>query len=249
VSPSDWSWSSEALVALTLAGLYGLSLRRFPAPGWRIGSFGGGCLLLAVALVSPLDTLAREYLLLGHLWQNVLLAEWAPLLLVLGIAAPLAAALSRNAVVQALVHPLVALPVWVGTYAVWHLPPLYDAALRRPETLLALEHLSYVVAGLLLWWPVFQDVPRSLPSQLRAAYVFAAFVISAPIGLVLALVPEPIYAFYADAPERVWGLSRLADQQFGGISMAGEQSLVFFAVFGYWFARFLGEEDAVVERP
>ena len=63
--------------------------------------------------------------------------------------------------------------------------------------------------------------------------------LSAPLGLVLALVPEPLYDFYAGAPERVWGLSRLEDQQLGGMTMAAEQSVVFFAVFAYWFLRFL----------
>ncbi len=77
----------------------------------------------------------------------------------------------------------------------------------------------------------------------RAGYVFAAFVLSAPLGLVLALVPEPIYDFYAGAAARVWGASRLHDQQLGGITMASEQALVFFAVFAYWFWRFLAEQD------
>ena len=81
----------------------------------------------------------------------------------------------------------------------------------------------------------------------RVGYVFAAFVLSAPLGLVLALVPRPLYDFYAAAPERVWGLSRLEDQQLGGMTMAGEQSIVFFAVFAYWFARFLAEQEQVEE--
>jgi cytochrome c oxidase assembly factor CtaG len=62
---------------------------------------------------------------------------------------------------------------------------------------------------------------------------------------VLALVPNPLYAFYAAAPERLWGLSRITDQQLGGITMATEQSIVFFAIFAYWFFRFLQEEDAL----
>jgi putative membrane protein len=250
VSPSDWSWSFELLLPLGLGALYAASLRRLPAERWRVASFAAGCALLAGALGSPLDTLAREYLVLGHLWQNVLLAEWAPLLLVLGVSSPLAAALGRRGVVRVLTLPYVALPLWVANYAVWHLPAAYDGALRHPHSLLVVEHVSYLGTGVLLWWPVLQDAPRSLTSQARAAYVFAAFVLSAPLGLVLALVPRPIYDFYADAPERVWGLSRLADQQFGGISMAGEQSLVFFAVFAYWFMRFLSEEEErdVVDR-
>ena len=53
-------------------------------------------------------------------------------------------------------------------------------------------------------------------APLAPFYVFAAFVLSAPLGLVLALVPDPVYDFYVQAPERLWGLSALEDQQLGG---------------------------------
>ena len=202
----------------------------------------------AVALATPLDTLARESLVWAHLLQNVVLAEWTPLLLVLGLPPVVAERIAAIRVVRGLTHPLVALPLWVATYALWHVPALYDAALRHPHSLLALEHATYVTTGLLFWWCVWQDAPHRLPSSARAAYAFAAFVLSAPLGLVLALVPEPLYDFYADAPERVWGISRLTDQQLGGMTMAGEQSVVFFAVFAYWFLRFLSEQERAEEE-
>jgi cytochrome c oxidase assembly factor CtaG len=175
------------------------------------------------------------------------LAEWAPLLLVLGIPPELGERLSRPRVVAVLTQPVVALPLWVGTYALWHVPALYDAALRHPHSLLWLEHATYLVSGALFWWCVWQDAPHRLSSAARAAYVFAAFVLSAPLGLVLALVPSPLYSFYEGAAERVWGLSRLEDQQLGGMTMAGEQSVVFFVVFAYWFVRFLSEQEQLEE--
>lgn len=213
----------------------------------RTASFLAGCGLLVAALVTPLDTLARTYLVWAHLLQNVVLAEWAPLLLVLGIPPELAERLARPRVVRMVTQPFVALPLWVGTYALWHVPALYDAALRHPSSLLALEHATYVVSGALFWWCVWQDVPHSLSSMARAGYVLAAFVLSAPLGLVLALVPNAIYDAYASAPERVFGLSRLEDQQLGGMTMAAEQSLVFFGVFAYWFLRFLSEQETLEE--
>jgi len=246
VSPGDWSANWEALVPVAAAAAY-LVETRVKRYALRTASFLAGCVLLVIALVAPLDTLAREYLVWGHLLQNVVLAEWAPLLLVLGVPPALAARLTRPRVVRFMTRPYVALPLWVGTYALWHVPALYDAALRHPSSLLALEHATYVVSGALFWWCVWQDVPHRLSSMARAGYVFAAFVLSAPLGLVLALVPRPLYDFYAAAPERVWGLSRLADQQLGGMTMAGEQSIVFFAVFAYWFARFLAEQEQVEE--
>jgi putative membrane protein len=246
VSPGDWSANWEALVPVAVAAVY-LAGTRGERHALRTASFVAGCALLVAALVTPLDTLAREYLVWGHLLQNVVLAEWAPLLLVLGIPPALALRLTRPRVVRFLTRPYVALPLWVGTYALWHVPALYDAALRHPSSLLALEHATYVVTGALFWWCVWQDAPHRLSSMARAGYVVAAFVLSAPLGLVLALVPRPLYDFYAAAPERVWGLSRLEDQQLGGMTMAGEQSIVFFAVFAYWFACFLAEQERLEE--
>jgi cytochrome c oxidase assembly factor CtaG len=246
VSPADWSWSAEALVPVALGCAY-LFVTRSERDPRRTVAFLAGCALIVAALVTPLDTLARDYLVWAHLVQNVVLAEWAPLLLVLGIPSGVARRVTGTGVVAVLTRPVVALPLWVGVYAVWHVPALYDAALRHPASLLPLEHASYVVSGVLLWWCVWQDVPHHVASAGRAAYVFAAFVLSAPLGLVLALVREPLYEVYATAPERVWDLSQLEDQQLGGMTMAGEQSVVFFAVFAFWFLRFLAEQERLEE--
>lgn len=222
---------------------YVLALRRFPAAWWRIACFMGAMVLLLAVSITPLETLAMNYLLVVHLLQNVVLAEWAPLLVVLGIPPALAATLARPGVVRSLTHPAVALPVWVGNYMLWHLPWIYDAALRNPHSLLHLEHALYFATGIAMWWSVFQDEPHRLGSGARAAYVFAAFVLASPIGLVMALVPDVIYGFYADVSERLWGLSALEDQQLAGMLMSIEAATVFFVVFVYWFFRFLAEEE------
>ena len=135
-----------------------------------------------------------------------------------------------------------ALPVWVGTYVAWHVPAAYEAALRHPETLLPVEHLSYVLAGVLLWWPVFHYQPWAGRSGAKAAYVFAAFLLASPIGLALALLPSALYGFYEAAP-RVWGVSPLLDQQIAGITMSLAEAIVFFAAFAILFLRFLREEE------
>lgn len=193
-------------------------------------------------LVSPVSTIALHYLLSAHLVQNVALAEWAPLLLVLGVSPALAAVVARPRAIRWATHPLVALPLWLVTYGVWHIPAVYDAALRD-HALLHLEHACYVIAGLLLWWPVFQDAPHDLASGRRAAYVFAAFILGSPIGLLITLLPDPVYGFYEAAP-RLWGLSPLTDQQIGGMLMAGSEAVVFFGVFAAFLLRFFHEEGA-----
>jgi cytochrome c oxidase assembly factor CtaG len=245
VDPYAWSWNLEALLVVPLLVLaYAVALQRHPAPWWRSACFGIAMALVLAVSITPIETIALQFLLSIHLLQNVVLAEWAPLLVVLAIPPSLAEALTRSQAARVLTHPAVALPLWLGNYMLWHLPWLYDTALENRHTVLHLEHALYFVTGVLMWWSILQDAPHRLGSGTRAGLVFAAFVLASPIGLVIALVPDAIYDFYVDAPERLWGLSALADQQLGGIFMSVEQAMGFFAVFAYWFVRFLAEEEA-----
>jgi cytochrome c oxidase assembly factor CtaG len=243
VRPDPYAWTThpEATASLALlVGAYAWALRRYPAEPWRVRCFLLGALLLLATAVTPLDSLSY-HVLIAHLLQNVILAEWAPALLVLAIPAALAAALARVRPVRLLTRPVVALPLWLATYFLWHLPPAYDAALEH-AVLLHVEHVSYLAAGFLFWWPVLQDVPWRLPAGARAGYVFAAFVLAAPLGLLLLLLRTAVYSYYADAPG-LWGMSALTDQQLAGIAMTGEQALVFFVVFGILFFRWLRDEE------
>ena len=187
--------------------------------------------LIVAAFVTELQQLATHTFLWAHLLQNVVLAEWAPALLVLAVPE------QRLRTVRIPMVP--ALGAWLATYFVWHVPVIYDAALRRPHTLLHLEHLTYVLAGVALWWPVIRG---GRPSGVKALYLFAAFVLASPLGLLLALIPRAIYPFYLHAP-RTWGPGPLADQQLAGVTMALEQAAVFFAVFALYLLRFLREEQ------
>jgi cytochrome c oxidase assembly factor CtaG len=218
----------EVTVLVPALALAGAALR---LRGRRLAALAAALALVLAAFATRLEPLAVHTFLWAHLLQNVVLAEWAPALLVLAVPPALAA--------RVRIPPLVALPLWVATYFVWHLPPLYDLALQHAGSLLRLEHLTYLVAGCLLWWPV---VHGRLPSGAKAAYLFAAFVLASPLGLLLALLPRAVYDTYVDAAPS-WGLSALADQQIAGVTMAGEQAVVFFAAFSVFFRRFLSEES------
>jgi putative membrane protein len=198
-------------------------------------------LLLLVTAVTPLEALTF-HLLSAHLLQNVILAEWAPALLVLGVPPALADRIARVPGARHLTRPPVALGLWLLTYFVWHLPPAYDTALEHPATLLHLEHACYLAAGSLLWWPVFQDPPQHLSNAARTLYLFLAFVLASPVGLLLALAPEPAYDYYVEGGG-LWGLGPETDQQIAGVTMAVEQAIVFFAVFTVFFFRFLADEE------
>jgi cytochrome c oxidase assembly factor CtaG len=218
------------LAPLLVAG-YALAAHTTRPSRARAVAFVLALALIVAAFATRLEPLALYTFLWAHLLQNVVLAEWAPALLVLA----LPPALAR----RVRVPPLVALPLWLATYFTWHLPWLYDLALRHPHTLLHVEHLTYLVTGCLLWWPVIHGRQSAGGT---AAYLFAAFVLASPLGLLLALLPTAIYTVYRDAAP-TWGIGALTDQQIAGVTMAAEQAVVFFAVFAVYFLRFLGEED------
>lgn len=244
-TPSASSWYPAWEEIAVLAGLgvaYVLAARRARPSLLRSALFFSGLVLALIAVASPVATIAVHYLVSAHLLQNVVLAEWTPALLVLGLGPWVADRVARNPVARTLTRPFVALPVWLLTYAVWHVPLAYEAALDN-RFLLGLEHLCYLLAGFCLWWSVFQDAPWRLPSGGKAAYLFAAFVLASPLGLLLALLPSPIYDTYADAP-KLWGLDPIEDQQIGGTLMAVSEAIVFFGLLAYFFVRFMAEEDA-----
>ena len=239
MDPHSWSLHWDVLLAIgVLAGAYLWSQRRWPSDTIRRVAFDVAVILLLTVYITPLHTIAVHYLLSVHLLQNVVTAEWAPGLVVFALPSSVARDVRRFRVVRVLTHPLVALPLWLATYFVWHVPPIYDAALERSGWLLDLEHLTYFLAGVLMWWPV---VHGRYSDGVKALYLFAAFVLAAPLGLLLARLPRPIYDFYKDAPQ-LWGLSDKTDQENAGVTMAVEQAIVFFAVFAYFLLRFLRTE-------
>ena len=230
--PSPWSFSFEpafVVLAAVAVVLYVRAWRGSPAQWWRAASFSAGIVLVVGALNSPLGTIATDYLVLFHLLQNVMISDWAPPLLLIGLTPAIRAGVARvgGRPFAWLTRPQVALPVWLVGWYVVHLGAVYDAAVRDPF-LLALEHAFLIAIGLLFWWPVLCDVPHAAATLTRIGYVFAAFVLSAFLGLALTFSP-PIYDYYESLPERLWGIGAQKDQNLGGILMSSEQALVFFA--------------------
>jgi putative membrane protein len=246
VSPAPSSFTFEPLfVALPVlaALLYVRAARRERPPAWRIVLFSLGLLLIVGALNSPLETIAVNYLLLFHLLQNVMIADWAPPLLILGLTPTMRASVARagGRPFAVLTRPRIALPVWlVGWYAI-HLALFYDFALRHAWTL-NIEHLLLIVIGLVFWWPVLADEPVDLGAPLKIGYLGAAFVGSTFLGLGLTFASTPFYDFYAEAP-RLWGISAERDQNFGGVLMNVEQALVFLAAILYFVVKLIPEEE------
>ncbi|HEX6725618.1 MAG TPA: cytochrome c oxidase assembly protein [Gaiella sp.] len=248
--PSPWSFTFEPLFVLlgvVAVVLYVRAWRNAPGPAWRAWCFGAGVGLVVVALNSPLGTIAIEYLVLFHLLQNVMISDWAPPLLLIGLTPAMREGIATRggSWFGWVTRPQVALPVWLVGWYVVHLGAVYDALVRNP-LLLAVEHAFLIAIGLLLWWPVLCDVPHRLPTLGRIGYVLAAFVGSAFLGLALTFSP-PLYDYYASLPERLWGITAEQDQNLGGILMSTEQALVFFAAI-VWLLVVLFREEADAEE-
>jgi cytochrome c oxidase assembly factor CtaG len=224
-------------LAVLAAVLYGRAMRLERPPAWRVASFASGLFLIAASLNSPLETIASRYLLLIHLLQNGLIADLAPLLVLLGLTSRMREEIGRRGMDRLRTRWI--LPIWLGAWYLTHIAPFYDWALRTGWGL-NIEHGILMAAGLLFWWPI---VSGRLTPPAGLAYLAVAFIGSSFLGLAYIFSSRPFYAFYEHAP-RLWGLSPIRDQNLGGILMNGEQTLVFLLAIGWFVLRLLDEEHA-----
>src|SRR6185503_18398336 len=187
-------------------------------------AFAGGLLVILIALVSPVDDLGEHRLFTMHMVQHLLLADLAPILLLLGLSrAFLRPAVRRLRPVEErlgpLAHPAVALALYVGLMWLWHIPAMYELALDHAWAH-ALEHASFFTAGVAFWWYLIEPVPprHRLTGPWALAYLASAKILMGMLGVVLAFSPDAMYSTYEDAP-RTWGLTALEDQNVGGLVM------------------------------
>lgn len=239
----------EALVAGYLLAT-GVLRRRFgwgPPPGrGRVAAFLGGTVILAGAVLGPLAEWAEHAALSAHMAQHLLLILVVPLLWLLGLPPWLLAPAARTPVVGRigwwLTRPLPALALASAVQIVWHLPVAFDAALRV-ERFHALEHVSFLVSGLLLWWPVAGSAvewPRpSPPAQLL--YLFLATIPMMAIAAPITLAEDLLYPFYA-AAGAAWPLAPRADQELAGILMWVGGTLGYLVAGTVVFFRWAGPE-------
>ena len=240
----SWNWPpAVVLVLLLMAGAYCLGwwrLRRQGyrrlASGWRLAAYLGGLAVLALALLSPIDTL-QSLLFAMHMVQHELLMMVAPPLLFLGNPFPIALwgmpAGLRRAIgeflapqtafrrgFQRLTAPWVAWVLYVGALWLWHAPTAYDAALRY-EPIHDLEHITFFGTALLFWWHVVGAAPHIHGFSgfgTRIGYVLAALVQNEVLAVSISLADRVLYTYYETVP-RLWGLSVLQDQELGGAIM------------------------------
>jgi cytochrome c oxidase assembly factor CtaG len=232
----------ELAPLLLAAGLYAkrastLAAKGRPLPIWRQLCFAAGLLVIVVALASPIGHIAEE-LVIAHMVEHLLLGDIATLLLVLGLTGPLLQPILAIPVfdrLRILAHPLVAFPLWALNFYFWHIPALYDAAYGGAP-LHALEHMSFVFFGCLMWMPVFGPLPTPqwFTAAWKVGYVIAVRFAGAILGNVLMWSGTMLYTVYAPG-ERYWGLSPLADQSTAGVVMMVEGTFLALGLLAWVF--------------
>ncbi len=242
---SHWTLNpapSAGVAACAAAYAWGVSrVRRWPMQ--RTAAFLAGLGSLLLALDSGIDAYDNR-LLSVHMVQHMLLLLLAPLLLLVGRPAVLALSAAprrgRRAIAGALAtirpatRPWCCLTVFYVVVVSTHLPAFYDATLPHPA-LHDLEHAGYLLAGLLVWWPMVDadPVPRfRLAGLLRLGYLFLAMLPMAGIGAYLNRHTAVVYAPYAAASHGL-GVSALSDQaQAGAIMWVVGNSIM--VLIGLW---------------
>jgi cytochrome c oxidase assembly factor CtaG len=240
---NQWNFDPLELCVLALVGgLYWrrartLAQRGRTVPRLRLTAFGAGLLTLLIALASPIDTIGEERLFSVHMLQHLLLGDVGALLLVLGLDGRLLRPLLRVRIIhrlRVLAHPLVALPLWAVNFVVWHLPALFDAALRN-DAIHALQHGLFVALGMLLWAALIEPLPGPawFTAPWKIPYVLAMWLVMLVLSQVFIWSSHPYYIRYS-----------LTDQKAGGGVMLVESMFTMLPALVWVLLRVLRESEA-----
>jgi cytochrome c oxidase assembly factor CtaG len=208
------------------------------APWSRAVLFCAGVAVTTFALIGPIDTVGEEYLQSVHMLQHVLVADLGVALTLVAVRGPLAVFFLPRGLLVPLAHmrplrralaflltPWVSFVTWVVVLVGWHVPALYEAALSN-QVVHTAEHLSFVLAGLLVWSQIVDPTGHQrLTVGERAGYAALLFWTGQILAYVIAFTPEALYQPYLDQPKRLLGLSPISDQRLAAVVMMVEQAL------------------------
>ncbi|MDQ6748013.1 MAG: cytochrome c oxidase assembly protein [Candidatus Dormibacteraeota bacterium] len=226
-------WLPYWVRARTLAG------HGRPVPRWRRICFAAGLLVLELAVSPPVDTLSDQ-LLVAHMAEHLLIGDIGALLFVLGCTGPMLAPLLRNPVIarlRVLSHPGVAIALWGVNFYFWHLPALYQGALRH-DALHALEHATFLTLGIAVWMGLLGPLPKPtwFSNGARLVYIVAVRLIGTVLGNIMIFAGAAFYPYYR-AGDAHWHIAPVADQVAAGGLMMVEESLLTIGLFCWLFLR------------
>ena len=246
------SWAADPSVLLGvgfLSAWYAWAARRpdGPTTPQRL-CFVAGVLSLLLALTGPLHDLSDYYLFTAHMAQHLVLMLIFPPLLLMSVTPPMIRPLLRPRwampLARVLTKPTVAYALCNVVFAVWHLPPVYDLALRD-HNVHVFEHLLFVSTATLLWWPLLSPLPElpPIPFAGQLLYLFAQVLPGSLIGGLISNAGRALYPYYAAAPRITW-LSPVQDQQLGAIVMWVGGGTFFLIAFTVVFFRWAFKDIA-----
>ena len=252
---TQWNWEPSIVIGTVLiVGLYlyavGPLRKKYHLAEHvkkaQVFSFLLGMFIMFLALVSPLDELGDSYLFSAHMVQHLCITIIGPPLLLIGIPGWLVDPLLRKPLIfpiaRVLTFPALAFFLYNFDFWLWHAPPLYNATLEN-QNIHILEHLTFIVFGVIYWWPVFS--PSALLPRLsiggQVLYLFLSGMPTVALGAGLTFLP-PLYAPYLAVP-RIWGLSPAADQQLGGLIMWVPGNIVYIVIVSILFIRWMQGQE------
>ncbi|MFL5701211.1 MAG: cytochrome c oxidase assembly protein [Ktedonobacteraceae bacterium] len=251
-----WNWEPSIIIGTALLVglyLYGIGpLRRkyqlaTEVKRGQVVAFLLGVFIMFLALVSPLDELGDSYLFSAHMVQHLFITLVGPPLLLIGTPGWLLQPLLRKRTVfliaRVFTFPALAFFLYNANFWLWHAPPLYNATLEN-QSIHILEHVTFIVFGILNWWPIFspsEELPR-LPLGGQILYIFLSGMPTVALGAGLTFFP-PLYAPYLAAP-RIWGISAAVDQQLGGLIMWIPGNIFYIVIISILFIQWMQKQDA-----
>ena len=213
----------------------------------QIATFTAGVVVIFVALLSPIHELSDRYLFSAHMLQHVLLTLVAPPLLLLGTPDWLIRPLLRPNWAFRLVRistlPVIAFALFNVIFSVWHIPALYNSSVEIHGVHVA-EHLLFMVAAVLMWWPIASNLPElpRLSYPLQIGYLFLMSIAQIIVFAPITFSKEPLYRLYASAP-RIWDISPVVDQQIGAILMKMGGGALFLTLIVIMFFRWFKQDE------
>lgn len=212
-----------------------------------------GSLAALIALGPPLDDWSHFFFSSAHMLQHLILILVSAPLWIAGVPAwvyrPLVRNRATNVVFRRLLSPVPAFLIANMINVVWHTPVAYGAALDN-ELWHTTQHLMFVLAGVLLWWPLMSKVPEwpRLSPPLQAVYLFLQTIPTGIIGAFLTYA-GPLYPHYEEASVRPWGIDLQEDQTIAGLQMWVGMNAVFLVIITIVFMRWaVREEEADHQR-
>ena len=258
-----WSFEPAILLPLALVALaWVMAVRHVDAahpasrvPRIRTVAFLGGLAAIAIALQSGIERYDTSLFSI-HMVQHILLtlvaapliALGAPVTLLLRLATPRVRQrwilpVLHSRLLRVVSHPVVAWLLFAGVMWGSHFSPLFDAALEN-RAIHDLEHLLFLGAGLLFWWPAvgLDPAPWRLSYPARILYVFLQMPQNTLLAVVILNAPAVLYAHYATLV-RPWGPTALFDQQAAGGIMWLAGDMLFIAAIAAILAGWMRHEE------